>query len=97
MSKANLKPGSTIYSVATGNVRITRRSSREAAKYVASLNGFVGVTPYYPAGTLWYFDTLNAAKRARNMMLDKGINCGDNICEFRVADDGVPEMVGGIK
>jgi len=96
MSEANLKPGSTVYSVATGRVSIFSKASRDAVKYVSKLDGIIGVN-VHDDFTLWFFDSANNAKMARNLMEDKGIACGKNICEFRVADDGVPEMVGGIE
>lgn len=68
------------YTVATGNVNPLLKRSREAVKYIKTLEGFVGVHPT-PYGTLWIFDTKNNAKGARNLMEYNGIQCGTNICE----------------
>lgn len=69
------------YTVATGNVNPLMKRSRQAVKYITKLEGFLGVHPAPPRGTLWLFDTENNAKIARNKMEDKGIVCGVNICE----------------
>ena len=72
-----------LWAVATGEVRPWLKRSREAVEYIKDLDGFVGVHPV-DGCTLWLFDTLNNAKIARNLMLSKGIQCGDNICDVFV-------------
>ena len=73
-----------LWSVATGNVNPLMKRSREAVKYIQSLDGFVAVhpTPDYQ-GTLWLFDSENNAKGARNLLKAKGVECGKNICRFK--------------
>ena len=93
-AQQQLKPDTTIYSVSTGTIDVFNKSSRHAVQYVSTLEGLLGMTPYQQQGTIWYFDSLNSAKVARNMMESKGIKCGNNICKFHVCDDGVPEMEG---
>lgn len=72
-----------LWAVTTGVVRPWLKRSREAVEYIKDLDGFVGVHPV-DGYTLWLFDTLNNAKIARNLMLSKGIQCGDNICDVFV-------------
>lgn len=71
-----------LWSVATGNIEPFLKESRDAARFIASLNGFTAVHPEYPGGTLWLFDSENHAKTARNLMESEGIECGRNICRF---------------
>lgn len=72
-----------LWSVATGNVNPLLKASREAVKYIQTLEGFVAVhpTPNWE-GTLWLFDSENNAKGARNLLRAKGVKCGNNICRF---------------
>lgn len=86
-----LRPGERIWSVATGSVNPFIRKSRKAVEYVKGLDGLRGVHPS-SRGTLWFFTSKDAAVRARNLMMGKGIICGRNVCGFTVAADGVPEM-----
>lgn len=79
--------GKAVYSVATGVVDMKRKASRNAAKYIASLEGFIALHPAYPRGILWLFDSENNAKSARNMMEAKGIQCGKNICKGTIEGD----------
>ena len=71
------------WSVAVGNLPLFfgRKQAKKALEYISQQEGFVGICPCYPRGTLCLFKTLNDAKGARNMMRLKGIKCGDNICE----------------
>lgn len=77
------------YTVATGNLDLTKKASRQAVKYVSSLDGLVLAFDCYPHGMLWVFDTLNNAKGARNLMNSKGIKTGNNICEVTYDKQGV--------
>ena len=78
------------WTVAVGNApmpwhsRKVKKSAKEALKYITKLDGFIGVHPHPPDGTLCIFDSENNAKRARNMMRSKGILTGTNICEVFV-------------
>lgn len=70
-----------------------------AAKAKAALalakqqEGFVGVNPQPPRGTLLLFRTESNAKRARNVLHAAGVVCGTNICEVFVDKRYVPEEV----
>ena len=47
------------------------------------------------SATLLFFESLNDAKVARNVIRAEGGAAGDNICLWRITGDGVPEFVGG--
>ena len=87
------KTGERLFSVATGNLAPWMKASREAAELMEGQDGFVGVAPMYPDGTLFFYASRAEAVRARNVARAKGIECGDNICVFKVGLDGVPEML----
>lgn len=75
----------TCYTVAIGNLpmlfhsRKVKKRAMEAVKFISEIEGFVGLYPFYPRGTLCLFKTENDAKRARNIMRTKGIETGTNI------------------
>lgn len=69
------------YTVAVGNIHPFNSKSREAVKIIKKLEGFLGIKPCYPKGTLLLFESENAAKSGRNTLETKGIQCGRNICE----------------
>lgn len=92
MSNKLIKTG-YLFSVATGNVDPTYKESREAAKFIGNLEGFKAVHPAPDGrGTLWFFDSLNNAKRGRNRMRSEGIECGRNIGRFKWGKDGILEF-----
>ena len=76
-----------LYTVAVGNApmpwhsRKVKKSAEQAIRFIAKLDGFVGVHPMPPRGTLCLFRTENDAKIARNKMNAEGIKTGNNICE----------------
>ena len=74
------------WTVAVGNVNPFSSRSRAAVRYIKKLDGFVGVHPCPPRGTLVLFESENAAKRARNNMDMKGIRTGRNICEVEIPE-----------
>ena len=82
-----------VWTVATGEVKIWRKESREAVQYIKTLEGLVGVHPVPGRGVLWLFDSENNAKGARNLMQSKGIQCGTNICHGCINGDTL-EMDG---
>lgn len=91
--EAQLKAGQELYTVATGRLDPFRKASRTAVEYMSSLEGFVAVHAEPKHGRLiWFFDTENNAKVARNLAESHGIQCGTNIARFVVGSDGVPEM-----
>lgn len=88
-----LEPGTKLYALATGRISVFRKASREAASLVSKQPGFVAVYPDAEhSATLWYFDSENAAKRARNVCQAQGIQFGANVSRWIVAADGVPEF-----
>ena len=72
------------WTVAVGNFVPFLKNSRLAIEFIKTLDGFVGVHPFPPRGTLILFRTESDAKIARNLMEAKGIVCGKNICECYV-------------
>ena len=65
---------------------------RKFIEWVHELDGFVGLRPEYPRGTLLLFKTENEAKRARNQIrIYPGYNSGvgDNICEVYIPKEYV--------
>lgn len=82
-----LKPGTDLYSIATGMIDITRSSSRAAAEFIKSCEGFVAVH-ITTRGILWLFDSLNNAKIARNKCEGEGMTVGKNIALFTVNEKG---------
>ena len=81
------KPGTDLYSIATGMIDITRSSSRAAAEFIKSCEGFVAVH-ITTRGILWLFDSLNNAKIARNKCEGEGMTVGKNIGLFTVDEKG---------
>lgn len=81
-----------VYTVATGNVNPFAKASREAVNFIKKLDGLVGAYPEPPYGTLWFFETENQAKKARNKMEAHGIQTGNNICECFIPSE-VPSYV----
>lgn len=79
------------YALPTGRIDILRKASRKAAKFMSKQKGFVGVHPT-DGYTLWFYETLNDAKGARNLGEAEGIQFGYNISRFKVGADGVPEF-----
>ena len=86
-----LETGRKIYSVTIGNLPLRKKKALKIAEFVKSLDGFVGVCPYYPYGTLVFFDTLNDAKIGKNTLNAELHPVGKNIMRFIIAKDGVPE------
>lgn len=81
------KPGTDLYSIATGMIDITRSSSRAAVEFIKSCEGFVAVH-ITAKGVLWLFDSLNNAKIARNKCEGEGITVGKNIALFTADEKG---------
>lgn len=78
-----------VWGVCVGNLPLMMigrkaKASKEAILYIASLEGFIGVHPHYPYGTVCLFDTQNHAKTAKNLMKAKGIETGKEIGKFYV-------------
>lgn len=64
------------------------KDTKKLLNYVKNLDGFLGVHPVPPRGTLLIFDTENDAKRARNLIAnDLKVQTGSNICEIFIPKD----------
>lgn len=87
-------PYERLYSVATGAVKPWVRASRKAVDFMRELDGFVAtwIEPSY-GRMLWFFDSKDAAIRAKNLAEAEGIKCGNNIGAFQVGRDGIPEAL----
>lgn len=79
-----------VYTVATAhlNYKAKGKQKKEQEKILQTIKGsegFIGVYPYEKRGVLWLFDSLNNAKRCRNLLKSKNIGpLGDNIGEVYV-------------
>ena len=62
----------------------TRKGIDEALEYIKKLEGFIGVQPVDLWHTLLIFDTENNAKRARNLLRAKDIQCANYIVPILV-------------
>ena len=94
-NKTNIEPGTHLFSVATGRIDALSKASRKAVKLVSEQEGFIGVNPTPDNNfTLWLFDTKWHAQRAKNIMEFKGIECGNNICEFEMQENDTISFVG---
>ncbi len=75
------------WTVAVGNLAgpfalpSTRWKEKKILNIIKEQEGFVGVHPCPPKGTLLLFKTENNAKKARNVLRAEGVLCGKNICE----------------
>lgn len=78
------------YTVAIPNLPIfPNKRVKKFVKYIGTLEGFIGIHPAYPHGTLLLFKTENNAKMARNLIKSyKGYesDVGVNICEVKIDD-----------
>ena len=77
----------SVYTVATGNISLNPlhiKAQKEAINYIKGLDGFIGLYPCPPDGTLCLFKTKNDAKGAKNLMKLKGIPTGNNIGEVYI-------------
>lgn len=82
-----------IYSLATGGLNPFEKKSRLAVDFLKSCEGFYGVYPYDKSGRiLWFYESENFAKIARNRGKAIGIEFGRNIGRFKVGADGIPEF-----
>lgn len=81
------------YTVAIPNLPVfATKKVKDFVKWISELEGFVGLRPEYPRGTLLIFRTENDAKRARNQIKAyPGYKCGvgNNICKVYVPKEYV--------
>ena len=81
------------YTVAIGNFSIPfTRDQKKVIKVIQHLDGFYGLKPCYPHGTLLMFNSENNAKRARNELDSLGVQTGNNICEVFIPSEYAKEV-----
>lgn len=93
--KKDIEPGEELYSVAAGRFPLAPWKLKRVSDFLEGLEGFRGVHFVEDGRSLLFFDGLNNAKIARNLIEAQGNDAGRNICLWRIADDGVPEFVEG--
>lgn len=67
------------------------KNVRKFIRYIKGLDGYLGMYPNYPRGTLVFFKTENEAIRGRNMIRAyPGFECGieNSIGKVYVRDEG---------
>lgn len=63
------------------------RDTKKLLNYCKKLDGFLGIHPMPPRGTLLIFKTENDAKRGRNLLAnDLKVQTGHNICEIWIPE-----------
>ena len=63
------------------------RDSKKLLSYASKLDGFLGIHPAPPHGTLLIFKTENEAKRARNLLAnDLKVQTGTNITKIYIPE-----------
>ncbi len=73
-----------------------RKKLNKVLELLKGLDGLIAITPYYPKGTLLFFETINQAKIARNRIEAAGPNqCGIHIMNAEIADDGQSVNITG--
>ena len=90
--KDKQKPNETIvFTFACGRImplitdrKKTRKGMEEALEYIKKLEGFIGVQPIDLWHTLLIFDTENNAKRGRNLLRAKDVQCANCIVPILV-------------
>lgn len=59
-------------------------ATKKALKIIEALDGYIGIYPLWPNGTLVIFKSENQAKRGRNLIEAEGIKVGSNIGEVYI-------------
>ena len=77
--------------------RKVKKEAEAVLKYIKELDGFLGVTPIIPNGTLLIFRTENDAKRAKNRLDSMGVITGSHICEVFVKKEYLKQAEEGAK
>lgn len=84
------------WTVIVGNISIKTRHRKTLKEFVRILKedceGFLGVNPCPPYGTILFFKTLNDAKISRNVLESKGIKCSREICDVHIPAEYVQEQ-----
>jgi len=73
------------YTVAIGNFSIPLTKDQEKVmKIIEECDGFLGLHPHYPDGTLLLFDTRNNAVGCKNILDFEGVQTGRNIVKVYI-------------
>lgn len=75
--------------------RKIKKLAEAVLEYLKGVEGFLGVTPMYPNGTLLIFRTENDAKRAKNRLDSMGVITGSHICEVFVKKEYLQQAKEG--
>jgi len=90
MDKPQEKDLAEVWAFGVGNLPnllmrpFVKRRFESAVKLIKEQEGFIGVHPMPPRGTLLLFRTENNAKGARNILRAAGIECGDGIFSVHI-------------
>ncbi len=84
--------GQKVYSVTTGAINKDRSSSRKAARYIRRQRGLC-TRAGDKRGTLWFFDSLKNALKARENMTAVQIKTDAKIGEFVVTEKNTIDFV----
>lgn len=70
------------FTFAIGNFSIPfTKDQKKIIEVIKKMDGFVGLHPVYPYGTLLLFETENNAKVGRNILRSMNVQTGINIAE----------------
>ena len=72
------------WTVAIANLNPLAREKEEIMNRIKKLDGFIGIHPVPPRGTLLIFKTENDAKRGKNEIKTFLSPVGDNICKIYI-------------
>lgn len=86
-----LEPGMELYAIVSGRIKAMKKESRQAVEFLAKQEGFVAIG-LTPDGwhSLYFYDSENNAKGARNNGRGLGIIFGNNISKFVVDGNCIP-------
>mgnify|MGYP003293783239 CR=1 FL=1 len=90
-----------VYTVSIPNLPLpTTRKNRKlidgVIKLIKKQDGFIGLSPEFPHGTILFFGTLNDAKRARNNLRAELNAVGTNICAATMDESGAITITGKV-
>jgi len=74
------------WAVFTRPVHIFKKSSRQADRFMATMDGCTQAYHRF-AYSIYFYDSLNNAKIARNKAEYHGIDCGPNIIKFKLENN----------
>ena len=84
----------SIFSIATGYINVLDKRSRQVRDDLIACEGFIGqYQDKSGLGILWFYDSENNAKGARNIITSKGAHVGYNIVKFdRYGESWTPDV-----